>query len=88
MDRTTITDENLKRRALWNRSDLKVYAQPESINSTTTLKKKQAREEIERATKLFLARGGKIEHLPDGDTGYQPGAKAFIISARNNSNAL
>ena len=57
------------------------------MNNTTTEKKRKAREEIEQATRAFLARGGKIDKLAPENSGYQPKANAFYINVAKDSRA-
>ena len=85
MQKPIIENEAITRRTLWNRSDLKVYAQP--VERSTTERKREAREQLSSDVERFLARGGKIDVLEPEDSGYEPGPKAFCISAKTNSRA-
>ena len=86
MERKTIKDENLRRRAMWNNVDNKAYAGTIVVDSSTA-QKREDRERLERDVKLFLARGGKIKQVAEEETGYEPGRQSFVIKARTNNNA-
>ena len=60
------TELALKRKRLSNAGQFP----PSSIDKQPTTAKRLEAEEIERKTAEFLARGGEIEQVPDGESNY------------------
>lgn len=77
MDKPQIPDDNpLKRKALYNKSDLNVWKK-QTVDSSHTARKAQIRKALADETKAFLARGGKIQKIANDKTGYESPPKAF-----------
>lgn len=87
MDKPKIPSTPELHRRLHNQGDLKAWAGPSAATNTTTARRREDREAVEKHVRDHLARGGKIDVIPAGVSGYEASPKSFVISTRRKASA-